>query len=127
MTEDGPALRSTLDLINSKQNQSTIWHQHISLEGNEFVLKNDPGNENLSHAEDTIIYFAYAILDLGQWDKAKILRRWPECNKVPKTISYQEVLEINFYHSSHISGIVQNIEMQNDVYWKNEIVKNKNE
>jgi hypothetical protein len=55
----GPFLSSTHDLITEDlpedEARSSFWKNHIEQHGYEVVLKEDPGNDELSEADETII------------------------------------------------------------------------
>ncbi len=120
MTERGPVLGATLDLIRLEADQPSYWSNHILMEGDELVLKADPGNDDSSRAEDAVVDQVFREWGgIDQWDEAELIRRFPECNNsgaAPQTISYQKVLQINGYSQEEATDVVENIEMQDDVY-----------
>lgn len=116
----GPVLSATLNLINSKTGQVTYWSTHIATESYDAVLKTNPGDDDLSDAEDTIIdqiFSEYGHID--QWDVVKLthsLPEWDDPGATSTPISYERVLEDSgLFTRQDVKGILGNIAMQDEI------------
>lgn len=118
--EFGPVLSSTLDLIRAGANESTYWSDHISTVGYDVALKSDPGDDDLSRAEDAIIEQTFREWGhMDKWDVVDITHTFPEWENPGKSstpIAYKAVLKINGFSREDSANILGNIEMQNDVW-----------
>jgi len=116
----GPVLSATLNLINSKSEQPTYWSKHIATEIYDVVLKTDPGDDNLSDAEDTIIREVFSEFGhKDQWDVVKHthnLPEWDDPGTTSSPISYERVLEDSgLFSRQDVKGILGNIAMQDEM------------
>lgn len=117
--EHGPVLSSTLDLIRTKGKQPSYWSKHITTEGNDVVLQADPGDDDLSLAEDAIIEKVFG--EWGHVDRWEVVRashnlpEWNDPGQSVSPISYEEVLKVSGFTMEDTKGVLENIEMQDDL------------
>jgi uncharacterized phage-associated protein len=114
----GPVLSATLDLIRFSPPPSSYWSAYIATEGQDVVLKADPGDGDLSLAEDAIIEATFR--DWGHKDKWEVVEmthkfpEWIDPGSTSNPISYKTVLEVSGFSQEEMEGILENIGMQND-------------
>ncbi len=113
----GPVLSSTYDLI--KSNSGNIWSKFISSEGYDVVLRSDPGNGELSKAENEIIGDTFN--EHGGKDKWELvcethdLPEWVDTGEGAVEITYRTVLEVQGVPLPDIDKIIENIDSENAV------------
>ena len=116
----GPVLSSTYDLIKAGPNRSTYWSDHIATSGYDVVLKANPGDDDLSRAEDAIIDQTFREWGhKDQWDVVELTHNFPEW-KDPGTssdpIPYERVLRSGGIPRAQLEDILEDIAMQDDVW-----------
>src|SRR5262249_13742895 len=117
----GPVLSETFDLIKGEnlKDDSSYWSAYVRTEGYDVVLKDFPGSEDLSRAEDEIIDNVYS--ECGYQDKWQVVDlthsfpEWEDPGSTSRPISYQTVLEVEGLPAGAIADILENIEEQNAV------------
>ncbi len=97
----GPVLSEVHDLITEMppEGQHNFWSQHISAPSNfEVELKEDPGNDELSRAEEKLIDEIFAAY--GHYDTFELVRllhktlpEWKEVESGRIPIEYREILQ----------------------------------
>ena len=118
-TEHGPALAATLALMHAP-NQGSYWHKHIFQDGDVATLVADPGNDDLSRAEDAIIEETFR-----EWENQAIrhdtnaARRLSELGDVAfyaQPITYESVLRASGKSAKDTANILEGIELQDVAY-----------
>ncbi len=120
--EHGPVLSRTLDYIR-KDGCSSYWSSHIKTEDNDVVIVDDPGDDELSNAENRIIAEIYA--DWGHLDKFQARDRshdplvFPEYDdpgqgrRLP--LGYKDVLKANHVSPPEIAKIIDDIDAHDEL------------
>jgi uncharacterized phage-associated protein len=115
----GPVLSATYDLIKEDRTggNDTLWSRFIRTEGNDVVLINDPGDDDLSRAEDAILQSVYKERGKDNvWklieELHKELPEWEDPGLGSKPIQYQTVLAFEGLSEEEITDILDNIETQ---------------
>jgi len=113
--DNGPVLRTTYDQIND-ESPSTYWKSNIATKGKDVVLCEDPGTEDLSRAEDTIIEETFAVFGhLASCDLVELLQGYPEWESPHGSsieIPYQTVLRCAGFSEEDIEATLDNIRAQ---------------
>ena len=96
--DHGPILSRLKDLIVEQQRSRTFWTQHISVPQNfEIVLVANPGDDQLSTAEERLIDEVYEQNKLfNQWELSKIshdLPEWQDPHGTSKPITIEDILK----------------------------------
>lgn len=113
----GPVVSKTYELIKAGIAPGDYWSDHICTKGNFAIFQSDPGNADLSSAENAIItevYEEYGNMD--QWDLVRLSHTFPEWSapgRSSRPISYEDVLLSSGFSPSIIQDIIENIESQN--------------
>jgi uncharacterized phage-associated protein len=95
----GPVLSEVHDRITEMPEQQTFWSEHISAPSNyEVELKKDPGDDELSLAEEKLIDQVFAAYGhYGPFDLVHLLHKtlpeWKETERGRVPIEYREILE----------------------------------
>ncbi len=121
----GPVLGATLDLIKSEASPPTCWSAHIATDGYDVVLVADPGDDDLSRAEDAVILQTFREWAHKDWrDVVKETHGFPEWSDPGHTlrpVSYDTVLAVSGFSQEDADDILENIEIQDEV-WGLELV-----
>jgi hypothetical protein len=117
--EDGPVLSKVYGIIKASDSpaDSGCWERHIhACQTNDVELCRDPGDEDLSRAEDEIIsqtFNEYGRQD--NWMAQELTRMFPEWTRPTAAefapIEYSTVLEANGASQEVVSAVAQNIEL----------------
>lgn len=114
-TGQDPVLASTLGLMNAPD-QPSYWSDHISRDGQDAVLKADPGDDDLSRAEDGVIDGTFRELrGKAVWTTAA-LPEMADVDFAVQPISYADVLRASGLSAEETAGIIEKIEAQDAVY-----------
>ena len=113
----GPVLSNTLNLINEKGDpgSTSYWREHISApQAYSVSLLQDPGNDELSPAEEKVIEKIYARhKDKDQWELVRLVHQlpeWqdPEGSAIP--IEYCDILKAGKKTDIEIATILEEIQ-----------------
>lgn len=115
-TKCGPILSSTYDLIKGSQSEA-YWTDHIETRDYKAILTKDPGDEDLSRAEQRIIDTVYREHgDKEKWeiggqpnDQTDLMDRDQQGSH---EITYREVLEVEGLPLPEIERVLENIEAE---------------
>ena len=114
-TGQGPVLASTLGLMNAPD-QPSYWSDHISQDGQDAVLKADPGDDNLSRAEDGVIEGTFRDLQREAVGTTAALPEMADVDFAAQPISYADVLRASGLSAEETEGVLERIETQDAVY-----------
>ena len=114
-TKRGPLLRATQNLISADGDPPSYWSEHIRADGEGLVLWSDPGDEDLSRAEDRLIEQTYSeLVGKDQWEAVDIKRRFPERvepGESSEPITHRQVLEASGLSAQDTADILENMGM----------------
>ena len=90
-------------------------------------MKSDPGDDDLSRAENAIIDQTYRELGhKSQWDVVEMTHTFPEWNdpgKSSEPILYDDVLRVDGFSRAERDDILENIAMQADIWTLSRVAK----
>jgi hypothetical protein len=118
---DGPLLSATYNIITSAGAHDGHWNNCIRTQGCDVVLMRDPGDDDLSPAEEDVI--AAVFQKYGQMDQrevAQVMQALPEWQlewrdlgfQSPVNMDYATVLRANGATEEDISGFFDNLQTQ---------------
>jgi hypothetical protein len=119
--EHGPVLSKTLNYIR-EVTHSDYWSAHLKTSGIELMMTEDPGDDELSRAEDRIIADVYKdwghLLPFEARDRTHNKEEFPEWSDPGKgriPIGYHEVLRLYGCTPPEIAEILDEINCHNDL------------
>lgn len=111
----GPALCAAQNLISADGDPPSYWSERIRVDGDDLALRSDPGDEDLSRAEDRLIEQTYSeLVGKDPWEAVDIKRRFPEWvepGASPEPITHRQVLEASGLSAQDTADILENIGM----------------
>jgi len=112
----GPVLSTTLNLMRGKA-EGGIWSKHLKTEDYDLLLIDDPGDDELSVAEDKVIASTYA--EWGHLAPFEAARRthdpkeFPEYTEIENgsiPIGIHEVLRLHGMNGDEIAHVLRDLE-----------------
>lgn len=113
--DHGPVLSQTLNLVHGDSQTEGLWGKAISIpENNEVSLIEDPGNDRLSEAEESLIREVFDQHGAkSRWeirDFTHTLAEWQDPKGSSIKIDYKDILRAGGKTEAEIESILEDIE-----------------